>query len=68
MNSEPPEHPRREPIQGMTTHLIAGLGAALGFGLVTYWRSGEIGLTLIMALLAFIVGFLASRWSRANRR
>ncbi|MGI8483817.1 MAG: hypothetical protein ACR2OU_06100 [Thermomicrobiales bacterium] len=68
MNSETPEQPHKEPFQGMTAHLIAGLGAALGFGLVTWWRSGEIGLTLLMAALAFIVGLVASRWSRANRR
>lgn len=68
MNSEPPDQPRKEPIQGMTAHLIAGLGAALGFGLVTWWRSGAIGLTLLMAALAFLIAFAASRWSRANRR
>ena len=68
MNSETPEQPHNEPFQGTTSHLIAGLGAALGFGLVTWWRSGEIILTLLMAVLAFIVGFVASRWSRANRR
>jgi len=68
MSSEPSQPHRREPIQGTSAHLLAGIGAALGFGLVTWWQSREVGLTVLMAALAFLVGFAASYWSRRGRR
>ena len=57
-----------ERFQGVSGQIIAGIGAALGFGLVTWWQTHDVGPTLIMAVLAFLVGFAASYWSRRGRR
>ncbi len=71
MNNEPSQSrqpPREEPIQGAAAQIVAGIGAAAGFGLVTWWQSGEVGLTVIMAIAAFIVAFGVSRISQSRRR
>ena len=57
-----------ERFQGVSGQIIAGIDAALGFGLVTWWQTHDVGPTLIMAALAFLVGFAASYWSRRGRR
>ncbi len=70
MNNEsrPPSPPaRREPIQGLSSQIIAGFGAAAGFGLVTWWQSGAVGATIIMAIAAFVVAFAISRISQSRK-
>lgn len=71
MNNEcrpPSPSARRKTIQGLSSQIIAGFGAAAGFGLVTWWQSGIAGATIIMAIEAFIVAFAVSRISQSRKQ